>query len=412
MSLVRLVVQTVLTALGQIWVNKVRALLTTLGIVIGVTAVVTTVAATKGLESFVLREFETVGANKVWIFPRMPPGQRDRFSWRQVRLTPEQVEGIMPNAPSLLRLSPVMEMNGDVRFGERTLEAVTVQGIRPEWHEIEQRFVTVGRPFMAGDEESRLNVCLINDKGLEELSLDADPTGEVLLVGGRRFTVVGVVETKSVSPMFGGGEARTEIYVPYATALTMRPVPRMFAVAQSRGPDKVEDVKAEVGGYLRRVRGLQPGDPDTFGVEAIDQFINQFKRISGGLTAAAAGIVAISLIVGGVGIMNIMLVSVSERTREIGLRKALGARPEVILIQFLVEAVTLCMVGGAIGLVIGRGLVAGIQAIPGGSMSGAEVPVWAVWLAVGFCVTTGVVFGMFPAVKAARLNPIDALRHE
>jgi putative ABC transport system permease protein len=410
--IIRLLFQTVLIALAQIWANKIRAVLTTLGIVIGVAAVVSIVAATKGLEKFVLDQFATIGANKVWVFPRMPDNRRDRYGWRQLRINTRQVDGMLAASPSLARLTPVMNFTVSVQAGDKVKDLVTVTGIRPDWHEIESRSVTIGRPFMPSDEEGKLQVCLINDKGVAELNLNSDPTGTVLLVGGRRFKIVGVVETKSVSPMFGGNEAQTEIFIPFATGEMMRPEPRIYVVAQSKGPELFEDVKAEITTYMRRVRNLEPGEPNTFGVEAIDQAISQFKSLAAGLQAFAGGIVAISLLVGGIGIMNIMLVSVSERTREIGLRKAVGAKPSVILTQFLVEAVTLCMLGGAIGLLIGQGIVFAMRAVASNALGGAVIPSWAVVLAVGFSAATGLIFGMFPAIKAARLDPIEALRHE
>ncbi|MDX2130704.1 MAG: ABC transporter permease [Planctomycetota bacterium] len=412
MILVRLLTQTVLLALGQMWSNKVRTFLTTLGIIIAVVAVVITVAAMVGLKQFVLDQFATIGANKVWIFPRRPPEARERFSFRQIRLTVEQVDGLLANCPSLMRLTPIMQLNPTVQAGERVRQGVLVQGIRPEWHEIEQRFVTQGRPFMRIDEDERRQVCLVNDKGIEELGLDTDPTGDFVLIEGRRFLIVGVVETKSLSPMFGGDEALTEIYIPFATGLMMRPEPGMYVVAQTHTPEMFDDAKAEVRFFMRRVRGLEPEDPDTFGVESIEQARSQFGTIAAAMTGAVGGLVGISLLVGGIGIMNIMLVSVSERTREIGLRKAVGARPEVVLLQFLVEAVTLCLVGGGIGLGIGQTLVLAMRMSGADAVKGAEIPAWAVVLAIGFSAGTGVIFGMFPAVKAARLDPIDALRHE
>ncbi|MCC6678025.1 MAG: ABC transporter permease [Phycisphaerales bacterium] len=411
MIVVRLMIQTVFLALGQIWANKVRAMLTTLGIIIAVAAVIFIVAVTTGMKQFVLDQFATVGANKVWIFPRMPHNQRERYNFRQLRITTRQADGLLANCPSLARVCPVMQLNASVQAGDIVKPFVLVQGIRPDWHEIEQRFVTVGRPFFQIDEDERRQVCLINDKGLGELELDADPTGKTILVDGRRFLIVGVVETKTVSPMFGGDEAQTEIYIPFRVGEMMRPEPRMYVVGQTRSPELAEDVKAEVTFYMRRMRGLGPDDPDTFGVEAIDSVIEQFKKIAGFITLAAGCIVGISLLVGGIGIMNIMLVSVSERTREIGLRKAVGARPEVILLQFLIEAVTLCVVGGLVGLTIGQAGVLGLRAAVE-AMKSAAVPAWAVILALSFSAATGVIFGMFPAIKAARLNPIDALRHE
>lgn len=416
MILFRLVFQTVFLALGQIWSNKVRALLTTLGIVIGVSAVIVVVAATQGLKVFVLDQFESIGANRVWIFPRMPREQMGRFSWRQIRMTNKEILGMMRSAPSLKRMTPNSNFTASVANGDRTEPTVQIMGIWPEWHDIEGRTVVQGRPFFRIDEEERRQVCLVNDKAIEELALDNNCVGQSLLIDGRKFLIVGVVETKTPSPMFGGGESRTEVYIPWSTGDMMKPEPfsRQYVSGQTYTPEQFADVKAEITAYLRKNRNLVPGDPDTFGIEAIEQAKEQFNKVAVGITAGASIIVAISLVVGGVGIMNIMLVSVSERTREIGLRKAMGARPGVILMQFLVEAVVLCLVGAAVGLSIGYGLVLGVSAMGGkeGLMAKASVPIWAVWLSAGFSAATGIVFGMFPAIKAARLDPIDALRHE
>jgi len=409
---IRLLLQTVILAMAQMWANKVRALLTTLGIVIAVVAVVVTVAAMVGLRQFVLDELSTIGANKLWIFPRMPQNQRDRWSFRQIKLTTRQVDGILPNCPSIKTLTPIMQLNPSVQYGDKIQPNVLVQGIRPTWHEIEQRFVTTGRPFMAIDDEERRQVCLINDRGVQEMELNSDPVGDFILIDGRRFLIVGVVETKQVSPMFGGDEAQTEIYIPFRTGEMMRPDPRMYVVAQTYKPEQFADAQEEVRFYMRRERKLLPEDPDTFGVESIEQARSQFNKVAAAMTGAVGGLVAISLLVGGIGIMNIMLVSVSERTREIGLRKAVGARPEVVLMQFLVEAVVLCLVGGGIGLLIGQGAVLAMKASGASALKGAMIPAWAIGLALGFSAGTGLVFGMFPALKAARLDPIDALRHE
>ena len=185
-----------------------------------------------------------------------------------------------------------------------------------------------------------------------------------------------------------------------------------WVVAAAKSPNVAEEAASEIRFFLRTRRQLDPGFPDTFRVEIIEQFVQQFQTIATTVTLVAAAVVGISLVVGGVGIMNIMLVSVSERTREIGLRKAVGARPGVVLIQFLIEAIVLCLVGGLLGLLIGQGMTMAIRQVPGGSMEKAAIPVWAIVLSFGFSAAVGVIFGMFPAVKAARLDPIVALRHE
>ncbi len=413
--ILRLLFQTVLIALRQILANKVRAMLTCLGIIIGVAAVVTTVAGVRGLQRSVLSEFETFGTKKVYIDGFLPRHLRGRVPWHTMELKMHEVHHIITHASSLRRFTPLFFGSYPVEHGTEKLDAVQTVGIWPDWHEIENRFVTSGRRFNTVDEEQRLNVCLINDKAIELLGLDREPAGTPIHIGGRRFMVVGVVETKDIGAMFGGGqEATAEIYIPLSVARSMQPERRHvnFLLGELRNADLAGEAQAEIAFMLRRLRGIKPGEDDTFEIRVLQAVIDQFNRVAGIITVVSFGVVAISLLVGGIGIMNIMLVSVSERTREIGLRKALGARPEVILTQFLIEAVTFCLVGGAIGLALGYGLVFAARVGVPDAMQHAEIPLWASGIAVGFSACTGVLFGMFPALKAARLNPIDALRHE
>jgi putative ABC transport system permease protein len=408
----RLFVQTVLLALGQVWANKMRAMLTALGIIIGVGSVIAVVGGLTGMRNFVLGEFESFGARKMWVWGTVPEELRTTVNWTDVKMSVSEGQMLLDNAPSIEMMTPQCSTSEDIAFGKRMQRGVRVEGMWPEWHEIEDRGVIFGRPLSRIDCEEKRQVALINETAIDELRLDKDPTGDYILIGGRRFLIIGVLETKEVSPMFGGGESRSEVKIPFETSKMMNPYTWTWFMMQIVSPDVSQDAQAEARFILRKHRGLKGDDPDTFGIEVMQSYVDQFNSLAAVIAMIAVAIVSISLLVGGIGIMNIMLVSVSERTREIGLRKAVGARPPVVLLQFLVEAVVLCLVGGAIGLLIGQGLVIGLKQVPDMGMEAAEVPAWAVALALGFSASVGVVFGMFPAIKAARLNPIDALRHE
>ena len=372
MFIIRVLMQTVALALGQIRANYARALLTSLGIIIGVGSVTAVIAGLTGMKGYVLSEFETFGAKKVFLDGRVPRELRNKIGWDEVALTLDEITDIRENCPSIALITPVMWNSFEVRNGEYVAAGAPVQGIWPDWHTIEARTVTFGRPFNSIDETEARYVCLVNDKAIEELNLDRDPTGDFVLLNGRRFLIVGVVETKELGAMFGGGDSQVEVFIPFSTAKRMAPLRTIsYAIAELTTPEAAEDARAEVGFVLRNLRKLPPDWPDTFQVEVLQQFIDQFNGLAAGITAIAGGVVSISLLVGGVGIMNIMLVSVSERTREIGLRKAVGAKSAIILLQFLVEAVVLCVAGGIIGLALGQALTLALQNLPGASLENA-----------------------------------------
>jgi putative ABC transport system permease protein len=405
--------QAITLAFTQIWANKSRAFLTALGIIVGVASTTAVIAALTGLKGKVLAEFESVGASKFFVFPDRPDNApRNMYPWEKILLKPAEVRAIRDECTLVKAVTPITEVGLDVESGDKRIEGITVAGIWPDWHVVQNRFVEEGRPFTSIDIESERQVCLINNDAIVELDLPANPVGEAILIGGRRFLVVGIVETTQAR-FFGMNTSSAEIFIPFSVAEKMQDrnfFMRIEGMFQS--PEMAEEGEDEVRFVLRRMRGLGPSDPQTFQVAAIDKFIEQFKALATGITAIAGGIVGISLLVGGIGIMNIMLVSVSERTREIGLRKAVGATPMAILLQFLLEAVTLCLVGGFVGIAIGRLAAFGLTRIPGAQLEQADVPFWAVVLSFVFSAVTGVVFGMFPAIKASRLDPIEALRHE
>ncbi len=410
--LVRLLLASTALALGQIWANKVRSMLTTIGIVIGVAAVTAVIAALSGLQAKVLKEFETFGTNNIFIGPSRPEtGPKRNAPWQTIRFYPDHFDGMLEHCPSIARFTRLARYSQTIRHREKTLENVTIVGIEPDWHVIESRSITLGRPISVIDTDHTRQVCLITPDMRDKLRLDRDCVGQSIYIGPRLFQIVGLVEKRVESSMFGGFSEPMEVYIPFQTAWQLEQ-PWMFVVASSASTDVSEEARAEARFFLRRQRQLRPGEPDTFRIEAVEQFVRQFNQLAVMMTLIAGGVVSITLLVGGVGIMNIMLVSVSERTREIGLRKAVGARPSAILLQFLVEAVALCFVGGAMGLAVGQALTYAISNIPNAQLEEAFIPMWAIATAFGFAAVVGLVFGMFPAWKASRLDPIEALRHE
>ena len=410
LALFSLVWQSAFLALGQIWANKVRAVLTTIGIVIGVASVTAVIAALTGLKQNVLAEFESFGTNKLYVLPRLPEGDRRAVKQSDLRFTPVMFDGLLDHCPSVKTFTRQTSGNKTISYGTRSEANVGVTGIDPPWHEIENRSIVLGRPFSLVDNEQGRAVCLINAKLQEQLALPRDPTGESVLIGDRRYLVVGVVESRSESSMFGGNQNGSECLVPFNTLF--RRDAYMHVVAACRSPEVADEARAEIAFYLRKRRQLKIGDPDNFRIEVVEQYVQKFKSVASAITLVAGGVVGISLLVGGVGIMNIMLVSVSERTREIGLRKAVGARPSAILLQFLVEAMMLCLLGGLMGVLCGEGLTRLLASFPAARLGSATIPAWAVAVSFGFAAAVGLIFGMFPAIKAARLDPIDALRHE
>ena len=405
--------QAIYLALSQIWANKLRSILTTLGIIFGVWAVTTVVAAISGVTTMVLSEFESLGGSKMFIFPDRPDdAPRNKYPWEMIRLKPEELVALATHCPSVIGITPQTTFGASIQHGERQRDGVSVTGIWPDWHDIERRTTLIGRPFAGIDEDNARQVCLVNEAAISELGLDTDPTGEHILINTRRFLVIGVVENKQES-IFDRDTTGTEVFTPVATAVNLRSPQFFFMIIMKlKGPEVVEEAKAEAKFVLRQARKLGPDDPNTFEIFAADEFIEGIQKVAGIMTVGGACVVAVSLLVGGIGIMNIMLVSVSERTREIGLRKAVGATPAAVLMQFLLEAVTLCIAGGLIGIAAGEATSFALSVIPGIGLSQVAVPWWAIVMSFSFCAVIGVVFGMFPAIKAARLDPIEALRHE
>jgi putative ABC transport system permease protein len=412
LTLAVLVYQSMALALVQIWSNKMRSILTTLGIIIGVASVTAVIAALTGLRTRVLSDLESFGSNNIYVMPRWPDRGPMRYAsgWL-IRFNPRDFEELTSHCPDIETFTRLTNISGEVSYGQNTADS-QVSGIDVAWHSIQGRTVVEGRPFLTTDESAARQVCLITPKLKNKLKLDRDCVGQSVFVNGRSFRIVGVVEDMTQSSMFGGESSKDgEAFLPFETCYRLWRS-WFYVIVKARSPEVADEARAEMGFYLRKIRHIKPGEPDTFEMQVVEQVLEKVRSITMVMTAVAGGIVGISLLVGGIGIMNIMLVSVSERTREIGLRKAVGARPGAVMLQFLVEAVMLCLIGGLIGVGIGQLMTMAITRIPGAQLEQAHIPFYAIMLAFGFSAAVGICFGFFPAVKAARLDPIEALRHE
>ena len=291
----------------------------------------------------------------------------------------------------------------------RKLEDIPVRGVSEHYQVIRSFFVDKGRFFGPVDIDTSANVVVLGRTLLKLLQSDESIIGGYVHIDGARFLVIGLLTSKGTT--FEEDQDKT-VMIPYTTALKLYPSNRKRVpfLVEAASEDDISQAEAQVTSVLRRRHGLQPGQPDDFRIERQDQALGQFERVRNIASSILGGIVSISLLVGGIGIMNMMLVSVTERTHEIGLRKSVGARRRDIMLQFLTEAVVLCTIGGLVGVALGYTLTYVASLHP--NMVDVSVPRWSVLLALGFSAGTGVVFGIVPAFKAAILHPIEALRHE
>jgi putative ABC transport system permease protein len=396
-------------ALGAIWINKLRSLLTTLGIVIGVAATVAVVSLVQGFFAVIERQFEGLGTNTMHISPYRPPGTagqklgRIYLTWQDGQALRESIETIDEIVPELFELAVA-------KHGEE-LARTTLVGTTARFQEVRGFYVGSGRFFSQVDDRSRARVCAVGVKVVESLKYEGDPVGQTITLQGEEFRIVGVMEKQGELL----GESFDDfVLIPYSTAASIygpESSEQIELTLTTTSPDLVEQTRDRIVDLLRRRHGLDSDQPDDFDITSQEQLMSVLGRIIGGFTAVLGGIVSISLVVGGIGIMNIMLVSVTERMREIGLRKAIGAPKNLILLQFMIESVTISLVGGVIGILLGCMVGYGLAAvIP--DWPGAFIPVWALALSFGFASLIGAVFGIYPAYRAACLDPIESLRYE
>ncbi len=400
--------QNILTALIQIWANKARSVLTTLGIIIAVTSTITVVSLVQGFGDYMTNMLRGFGTNIMFVVPWVPSGMQGRMLGR-VLMDVDDVRAVGAECDKVRRISPITFMEMTVEYGRNKAESIELQGVTEQFQTIRNFFVDQGRFFGPMDVDDGTYVCVLGREVLELLEADDSIVGDYVYINQLRFLVLGILESKG---NFMDDNQDKLVLVPFTTVIKMYPFVARFMpfIVEATREEDTEEASLQISRVLRNRHDLQPGQPNDFRIFRQDEMLRDFERVKMIATSILAGIVGISLIVGGIGIMNVMLVSVTERTREIGLRKSIGGRRRDILFQFLTEAVVLATAGGAIGIVLGYAICYLASLHP--SMVKVAVPLWVVMLAMGFSAGVGILFGIIPAFKAAILHPIDALRHE
>jgi putative ABC transport system permease protein len=388
-------------ALRALAANKARSLLTMLGVIIGVAAVILLVAIGTGVQDEITGQIEGLGSNLLFIVPGQfeagPGGQAGppsrRFTLKDAEIVERRVEG-------LEAVVPVVQTGGTMKRGNRSMRVVVAAG-NEQGTEVFASTLAGGRHYRRSEVQAASRVVALGATVAEQLFPGQDPVGKPVSLNGQRFMVVGHYEALGGGL---GGDQDSQVYIPVTTAMRVFGMNEIsMIVVKAEDPERIEIIKGEIR------RALLPSFGEEFTVFTQEQTLGILSDLLGTLTYMLAGIAGISLLVGGIGIMNIMLVSVSERTREIGIRKAVGARTYDIMSQFVIEAMGLSILGGLVGIAIGWG---------GSAAIGQWTPVptvgtpWAVAMAFFFSACVGVFFGVYPAYKASKLDPIVALRYE
>jgi putative ABC transport system permease protein len=398
-------------AIGALRANLMRSILTTLGIIIGVAAVVAVVSIVQGLQYTITQQLQGVGATFIAVAPKTDRSNIPGVAARQVKLTYEDAQAIEEKVADVKLMAPTIFGRATLKYKDRKHDPAAVIGVTESYQDVTNQTVDRGRFFSQVDLENHRKVAVLGPKVADELNLGADPLGKEIYIDIYPATIIGIMEKKGQSLGF---DADDIAYIPFNSAVSLfgrNAADQIQIRLQAASVDKVDQVKDGITHLLRQRHKVPDSEPDDFEIKTQDEILSSVGKILGSVTAVVGGVVGIALLVGGIGIMNIMLVSVTERTREIGVRKAVGARRQDVLVQFLIEAVTLSLIGGGIGLALGYGLgVAVAKLIPG--FPPAHVPLWAVGLAIGFSAGVGIFFGIYPAAKASRLDPIEALRYE
>ncbi len=399
--------ETVAVAFQSIRANKMRSLLTMLGIVIGVGAVITMVALGSGAQRAVEERINALGANLLNVYP----GQmavRGVASDQRISLTVDDADALKRDASLLTAVIPELSRNQQVKYGNMNIN-VSVVGTTANYAPVRSYEVPNGRMFTDGDDQGRQRYAVLGSQVPEMLGANAAAMiGQMILIRGIPFEIIGILSEKGSQGFFNPDE---QILIPLQTArFRVFGTDRLRTITvQVRDGLPLEQGMVDLERVLRREHKIRPGAENDFSIRNQREFLATQQAATQILTALLASIAAVSLVVGGIGIMNIMLVSVTERTREIGVRKALGATRTNIMLQFLIEALVLCVTGGTIGIIIGVGTAVGLSKIMHWN---TLISPASILIAFGFSAGVGLFFGIWPARKAASLDPIIALRYE
>ncbi len=395
-------------ALHALWAHKMRAFLTILGIIIGVTTIIAIVSVIQGLNKTVYTQLSGLGSDLLYVqkFPWVA-GQ-DFFKYRNRKnITMKEVEALQKYATTAAVVSPITGTMRSVKFKSQKLQNVSINAVLDNYIEAANVMPEFGRFLTEQDIWRRRAVCVIGRDVADGLFDKIDPIGQKISVGSYKFTVIGVLEKQGETL---GNNFDTVVLVALGLFQKLYGSRRNLTIlVKIKDTDEIEAAEDEITGILRRVRKVPPGEENDFAINKQDILTDLYKSVTAALYAVAFGIGALSLLVGGIGIMNIMLVSVTERTREIGIRKAIGARRSDVLQQFLVESIIISALGGIVGVALGLGLGMIIGSLP---VLEATVSASGIAIGIGFSCGVGIFAGVYPAWKASKLDPIVSLRYE
>jgi putative ABC transport system permease protein len=403
---------TIKISFRALWVNKMRSSLTMLGIIIGVGAVIAMLAVGTGASRKIAQQVASVGSNLIIVVPgSTTQGGLRMGSGSQSTLNIWDATAIESECPAVQAVAPILNGSGQVVYGNQNW-ATGITGTTSEILTIRDCAIVEGRNFSEQDIRNATKMCILGQTVVENLFGNEDPVGKIIRVKNVPFMVIGILEEKGQS--LGGQDQDDVVYIPISTAQkkiigTAFPGMVRSIMVKARSTEDLDSAEQQVNDLLMQRHHIGPSKDQDFTVRNLTQMLQMAEQFTRVMTLLLGAIASVSLVVGGIGIMNIMLVSVTERTREIGIRMAVGAKAKDIRLQFIIEAMTLSLIGGIAGIIVGA-IVAGIIS------KTAQWPVvispFSVLLAFGFSALIGIFFGFYPAYKASLLNPIDALRYE